>query len=355
LCRYDLRRIFRQLATLPAADLQATLAFVRQAEAVTGPDPFPTELLDVLRELVPSDTVGYDEQDRVRERALYYEGCTRVREMDATVPLEIERVFWLLKHESPIVMHHARTGDFSPIKLSDFLTLRELHRLEIHRDFFQPIGIEHRFVVGLPGPQTHTKCFLFDRGRRRRDYDERDRLVLELIRPHLVACYAAARDRRLAAALTLGEEGPGRLLVLAPSGRVDFAGPAAGELLDRYFDGESRGSLPGPIEDWLDSRSKRFNGNGSLPSPDVPLVVEGDRSQLVVSKVGHVLLLREESSVLTRRERQILELLAEGMSNAEIALALTLAPTTVRTHLENIYAKLGVHSRTAAVARVRAL
>jgi len=56
---------------------------------------------------------------------------------------------------------------------------------------------------------------------------------------------------------------------------------------------------------------------------------------------------------LTRREREVMELLAEGHSNAEIASALWIAPTTVRKHLENIYAKLDVRTRTAAVARAR--
>ena len=48
-------------------------------------------------------------------------------------------------------------------------------------------------------------------------------------------------------------------------------------------------------------------------------------------------------------ERQVLRLVAAGLSNAEIAVALFLAPGTVRKHLDNIYAKLGVHNRAAAV------
>ena len=59
------------------------------------------------------------------------------------------------------------------------------------------------------------------------------------------------------------------------------------------------------------------------------------------------------ASLLTARESEIVDLLAAGKTNAEIAELLWIAPGTVRKHLENVYEKLGVHSRTAAVAMVR--
>jgi DNA-binding CsgD family transcriptional regulator len=52
---------------------------------------------------------------------------------------------------------------------------------------------------------------------------------------------------------------------------------------------------------------------------------------------------------LTRREREVLALVAEGMTNAEIGVRLWISAGTVRRHLENAYAKLEVHTRTAAV------
>jgi DNA-binding CsgD family transcriptional regulator len=57
-----------------------------------------------------------------------------------------------------------------------------------------------------------------------------------------------------------------------------------------------------------------------------------------------------EASRLSPRQRQILELVAAGKTNAEIAGLLWISPGTVRKHLENAYERLGVHTRTGAVA-----
>jgi DNA-binding NarL/FixJ family response regulator len=59
-------------------------------------------------------------------------------------------------------------------------------------------------------------------------------------------------------------------------------------------------------------------------------------------------------ALLTPRERQVLACLTDGDSRNQIAERLNLTPNTVRTHLQNILAKLGVHSTLEAVALTRA-
>jgi LuxR family maltose regulon positive regulatory protein len=58
---------------------------------------------------------------------------------------------------------------------------------------------------------------------------------------------------------------------------------------------------------------------------------------------------------LSERELDVLELIAQGLTNPEIASRLFLALNTVKSHARNIYGKLGVHSRTQAKARAQAL
>lgn len=78
------------------------------------------------------------------------------------------------------------------------------------------------------------------------------------------------------------------------------------------------------------------------------------RGETVLSPAVAATLLRRASSpgpVLTEREVQVLELLAEGWANKQMARTLLVSEATVKSHLSHIYTKLGVDSRAGAVAR----
>lgn len=80
-----------------------------------------------------------------------------------------------------------------------------------------------------------------------------------------------------------------------------------------------------------------------LPVADLPTLA--DRLwQARARRTEHALV-----ATLTGRERQILEALADGATTAEIARELVISPATVQTHVRNILAKLGVHSKVEAV------
>jgi DNA-binding CsgD family transcriptional regulator len=54
---------------------------------------------------------------------------------------------------------------------------------------------------------------------------------------------------------------------------------------------------------------------------------------------------------LTDREKQVLELMVEGLTRKDIADRLFVSPSTVLTHSRNVYSKLHVHTRGSAVAK----
>ena len=70
-----------------------------------------------------------------------------------------------------------------------------------------------------------------------------------------------------------------------------------------------------------------------------------------LSKIGKQVLLEQ----LTPREQEVLQLVAAGRSNPEVATELFIALSTVKTHLKNIYGKLQVNNRVQAIARARDL
>jgi DNA-binding NarL/FixJ family response regulator len=56
---------------------------------------------------------------------------------------------------------------------------------------------------------------------------------------------------------------------------------------------------------------------------------------------------------LTTREREVLDLIARGLDNAQIATSLSLSEKTVRNHINSIFGKLGTRNRAQAIVRAR--
>lgn len=71
-------------------------------------------------------------------------------------------------------------------------------------------------------------------------------------------------------------------------------------------------------------------------------------SQLVKTKIGLL-------DNLSERELEVLQLINSGLSNKKITEELFISMSTVKTHLRNIYSKLGVHSRTEAIVKAKEL
>lgn len=330
------------MTALAPGDSERLLHFVAEAESFGGDHPFEGEFLTQLGRLVPADCVSYSDCVGCDEGAGPHfdrpgdEGLFCGFDWDELTPF--------YEAENPVTRHHA-AGGFGAVKISDFLTRRELHLTGWYRLGMKPYGVEDSLILRLHiPPHGILRVFGFDRGGR--GFSARDRAVLELLHPHLVRLrHASESRRRLREALALHESTQAAVVLLEADDRVAFASSAGSELLDRYF-GENGVKLPDAVASWLGERRRG--------ATDESLRIEVDGRALVVELVDGALLLEEQQHLprLTPREREILDLVAEGRTNAEIAEHLWVSPVTVRKHLENVYAKLGVHTRTAAAALI---
>jgi ATP/maltotriose-dependent transcriptional regulator MalT len=97
-----------------------------------------------------------------------------------------------------------------------------------------------------------------------------------------------------------------------------------------------------------------FQGLGARPAATIAARRLRERGARGVPRGPRPATQRNPAS-LTRRELEVLELVAQGKTNAEIAQALWLSPSTVRRHVENVYGKLGVRTRGQASAEAARL
>jgi DNA-binding CsgD family transcriptional regulator len=158
-----------------AFELTPVLDLLAAAETARDGDALRRCTVDVLAGLVPCDHVLWGELDTRRMTPV-----AAVTSHAAAVDLA---AFAPYASTHPLIAHHLRTGDRGPLRLSDFVDARALHRLGVYADFYRPLGVEHALCVALPGSATTSVGIALHRGAR--DFDDAERDLLARIRPAL--------------------------------------------------------------------------------------------------------------------------------------------------------------------------
>lgn len=343
-----------RIIELKQKDLRAALEFQGRVAAARDLDEFRSAVVRGLFDLIPCDVAAYNEINPVTGENLW---------LSEPAPEQVRadgEAFMRNADSHPVLAIH-QGGDPRALMLSDFLTGPELRDTGIYQEFFGPLGLNSQLATMVEGPAPVVVAISAnDAGR---SFVERDRALMDLVRPFVGAAFTGLLGRRsaesLAKALEEGVAGRGAaVILLAPDRSVAARSAGAQEKLHRHFGRpDTPTSLPAPVMDWIVAGaespllSRRCGAtlqavlvrHRSLAEPDL-LMLDERRS-------GHPSPEDLRGLGLTRREAEVLALIAIGRSNAAIAEALVVSPLTVKRHAENIYAKLGVEGRTAAAAR----
>jgi DNA-binding CsgD family transcriptional regulator len=237
--------------TVTERDLRQMLDVIDRGRQAGPEEEFPREVMRALADLVPADDITFQ---RSRPLDREFVAVEEVTELPTDDPGEgWEDLFWRSYWASEACSRPQRTGDYDTVwKVSDYLTGRQLANSPAG-EWFRLNGVLSEITVPFPASGAEDRRLMLFRTTSR-DFTERERLLLRMLRPHFVEIHRALERRR-----------------------------------------------------------------AGIPA-------------------------------LTSRQWQLLRLVAAGDSNTQIAHHLFVAEGTVRKHLENIYDRLGVTSRTAAVA-----
>jgi len=354
------------LERLKSGDLRALHASVSGLYAVGDVRTFTDRLATLLAGIVPADLTVYAEVDLRSRRVAWNADLDRALGWPAA-----QDTFARHMAELPMFKRYRR-GEGSATKITDFMTKRQFERTGIYNEFHRRIGVDSQIAKGLPGPDhLVTSVSMLRRGR---DFSERDRLMLDLLRPHLNQAYLNARAfEAMQADLTALRNGvealEDGLVIVDARDRVVVMTSRARRCMEAYFDDLPAVGLPPSLLAWARDVRTLNGGGGDAPTARPPLTIDRGDRQLVVRLMSadtqSVLVLSERCSGprpedlaplgLSPRETEVLAWVAEGKTNPEIAAILTASARTIDKHLERIFRKLGVETRTAAAARALAM
>jgi DNA-binding CsgD family transcriptional regulator len=334
------------MENLSAAQLRRALHAVHELDALTELSQYPAAVARLLGQLIPCQVASYNTVDPRRRRAEV------AADPGESLFEEGEAIFATYAHQNPLLAHSAAGGSGGALRISDFISRRELHRTELYDYVYRRIGIEYQLAVAIASPLRPGAVVGLTVGRDRRDFSPGERELLEALRPHLRATLERLGERTLAQALLAASSTQlgSWIVVVGSEGTVVKASAGA----ERGLGLGPGSALPTSLRRWLASEPRPATVVVGERSLAARLLAAADPDLLTLAlgpSDPHPTPERLRLLGLTRRQAEVLALVARGRQSAEIAAELGLSPRTIEKHLEGVYARLGVHNRAEATAR----
>lgn len=344
------------------SQLESLSRGLEKIHALGDVSSFAAAVLSELPRLIPSEMTSVCVMEPTRRRSI-----DRVLPEEVANDPQAHETWLRYMKDCPTVTYAARTGDGRAKKLSDFWSQREFLDTGIYSDHYRPKHVDQIMAGHICLP--HGTVIGFGVHRRGMDFSERERSMLDLLRPHIEQAYASALAFTALAARVdaLGEAIRAMdvaTITLDGASRIEDADTRAITWLsERFADWPLHAStLPETLDRWLREQLRSARDAEQSLRPRRPLLVGTGPGRLVIRVVtraeGATLVIQhlkvDEHRLAdlgcSPRETQVLHYVARGASNAEIASALHISERTVKKHLENMYAKLGVGNRTELAA-----
>jgi len=350
LSNVDLHKVLGSIATLNSA---VDLATLRQ------------RTLGCVMSLIPNSTMtafdGLDPEGDY-DGSLWYSPPGTVSQ---------ERVDLLadLLYEHPYCQEFFSTQDESIFRITDKLPRAQFHKTTLFNEFYRLFDGEAQIASVFRLSSSSLVACSFHRPKT--DFTDVEVEMLRLITPHLKAAFKNAKyveqtDRfrdHLDGIVTKG------LIVCDESGKVISESRLAREWLQKYFPKSYSGELPRALFQYIQRAAAATNGKEYYrPIKSLSISVGDDQLNVSVTfdnRLRETLILFEErrphliedfmGTGVTTREAEILYFISRGKTDSEIALLLSISPRTVQKHLEHVFTKFGVETRTAAVMHMLSL
>lgn len=265
-------------------------------------------------------------------------------------------------HQLPFIRHYAKSPSGPAIRTFDLISAGEWERTELWNEGLRPLGLTEQLGARIPSSGS-IRGFMVNR--KKRGFTTRDMAALDVIRAHIAEASATAdqwkrQDHGLA-------EGGCATVMLGPEARVLLRSPEAAPLLASAA-GPFRSALPEIVTRWARREIARHQSADLWAFPRTALALgkgvdalalrlssppDGACHLLLIERVAAAVGGAAGLSRLSSREREILEWIAQGKTNAEIGIILSISVHTVKNHVKHILSLLGVENRTAAALLLR--